>query len=103
MNGVMSATQETPPFPTLWDVKACAKFLGRSPRWVYRALSVPPSLPGSIPHFRLGASPRFIPDDISAWLAQGCPPAASFLAWKKAEGKKAECAEMPLPSPVSGA
>jgi hypothetical protein len=73
----------------LWTVKEVADYLRRSPRWVQKALTYRPENPGSIPHFRLGAvnskkrAPRFDPEDIRAWVKAGCPPAATFLSWKK--------------------
>ena len=71
----------------LWDVQACAQYLGRSPRWVWAALRRPPDSAGSIPHVRLGKSPRFFPDDIAAWVRAGCPPAAMLGQWQDAERK----------------
>ncbi len=35
-----------------------------------------------------GASPRFFPDDIVAWVRAGCPPAATFAQWNAAEEKR---------------
>ena len=73
---------------TLWSVKECAAYLRRSPRWVWSALVVPASNAGSIPHVRIGASPRFFPADVMAWVRQGCPPAATFAEWNVAEQKR---------------
>ena len=72
----------------LWTPRETAKFLRKSPRWVFYALRIPPSDPGSIPHVRLGRSPRFCPDTLREWVHQGCPPAAVFRAWQVAEEKK---------------
>jgi predicted DNA-binding transcriptional regulator AlpA len=69
----------------IWSVPECARFLGRSPRWVWSALRRRAEDPGSIPHVRIGRSPRFFPDDIAAWVRAGCPPAAAFAEWKAAE------------------
>jgi predicted DNA-binding transcriptional regulator AlpA len=81
-----SAPANDAPEP-LWDVNACAQYLGRSPRWVWAALRRRPDDAGSIPHVRIGRSPRFFPDDIAAWVRQGCPPAAMLAQWQEAEGK----------------
>ncbi len=75
--------------PTLWTVKDAATFLRKSPRWIFYALQVPEHEPGSIPHSKLGRNPRFIPDDLRVWAAQGFPPAATFKAWKEADAKRA--------------
>ena len=72
----------------LWNVESCAAYLGKSPRWLWSALRVSPEKPGSIPHVRLGRTPRFLPEHISAWVGQGCPPAAMFRAWLTAEEKR---------------
>lgn len=66
----------------LWNAKDCAAYLGKSPRWLWSALTRQPHEPGSIPHVRIGKSPRFIPADIQAWVRNGCPPAATFSAWQ---------------------
>jgi len=71
----------------LWDVKACARYLCRSERWVWSALRHRPEDAGSIPHVRIGRSPRFFRDDIAAWVRQGCPPAATLGQWQDAERK----------------
>jgi hypothetical protein len=71
----------------LWQVKQCADFLGRSPRWIWSALTRRADEAGSIPHFHIGRSPRFFPDDIVAWVRAGCPPAATFTEWKAAQEK----------------
>ena len=68
---------------TLWNVPRCAEFLGKSPRWLWSALKNRANEPGSVPHVRIGASPRFIPTDIEEWVRQGCPPAATFAAWRE--------------------
>jgi hypothetical protein len=73
---------------TLWTVRDCAAYLRRSPRWLWSTIAHRPEEPGSIPHFRIGSSPRFFPDDIAAWVRQGCPPAATFADWKNSEEKR---------------
>ena len=70
---------------SLWNMKECAQFLRRSPRWLWSIIARRPEEPGSIPHVRIGASPRFFPDDIAAWVRAGCPPAATFADWKAVE------------------
>lgn len=73
----------------LWTVRDVARFLRKSCRWIWYALQVPPSEPGSIPHVRLGRSPRFLPELIVRWVQDGCPPVATFEAWiirKKRKG-----------------
>lgn len=72
----------------LWTVEHAAKFLRKSMRWVFYALRVPPTEPGSIPHVRLGRSPRFDPATLREWVAQGCPPVAMFRAWQIKQQKK---------------
>jgi hypothetical protein len=78
--------------PALWDVAACAQFLGKSPRWLWSALRRSPEEPGSIPHVRIGRSPRFFPDDIAEWVRQGCPPPAMLAQWQDAKGKRRKSA-----------
>ena len=72
----------------LWTVADAAKFLRKSPRWLWSALTRRPEESGSVPHFRIGASPRFFPDDLAAWVRFGCPPAATFAEWQAAENKR---------------
>ncbi|HEY3325058.1 MAG TPA: helix-turn-helix domain-containing protein [Planctomycetota bacterium] len=72
----------------LWSVAEVATFLGKSPRWVWRALTITPDDAGSVPHVRIGASPRFVPDHIRRWILDGCPPAATFRAWQDADEKR---------------
>lgn len=74
---------------TLWTVKDAAQFLRKSARWIFYSLQIPDTAPGSIPHSKLGRNPRFIPDDLRAWAAQGFPPVATFRAWKEADAKRA--------------
>jgi len=71
-------------FDNLWTVKDAAAFLRKSSRWIFYALQTPENEPGSIPHSKLGRNPRFIPDDLRTWAAQGFPPAATFKQWKDA-------------------
>src|SRR5436189_3642501 len=66
---------------TLWDARACATYLGKSPRWTWTSICKRPDEQGSIPHVRVGASPRFIPADIEKWVRQGCPPVSTFNEW----------------------
>ncbi len=73
---------------TLWSVPDAAKYLQKSPRWIWSALTRRPDEPGSIPHVRVGSSPRFFPDDLAAWVRAGCPPAATFAKWNAAEQKR---------------
>lgn len=74
----------------LWDVRACATYLKKSPRWLYSALKNRPDEPGSIPHVRVGVSPRFIPADIEEWVQQGCPSVATFAEWRRAKEKRSK-------------
>ncbi len=70
--------------PVLWTVEECARYLQRSVRWMYIAVRRPPDTSGSIPHTRLpGGAVRFIPEHIRAWVADGCPPAATFKVWNQ--------------------
>ena len=69
--------------PTLWSVADAAKFLRKSPRWLFNQLNIDENQPGSIPHMRLGRTPRFIPEDMNAWVAAGFPPAATFKQWQQ--------------------
>lgn len=75
-------TSENSGTAALWDVRACATYLKKSPRWLWSALHCQPGEKGSIPHVRVGASPRFIPTDIEEWVRQGCPSAATFTEWR---------------------
>lgn len=74
-------------YTSLWTVEDCAGFLRKSKRWVWNALSIPPELPGSIPHYRIGRSPRFEPLQLQEWVRCGCPPSAEFGAWQKFDRK----------------
>src|SRR5438552_1120503 len=69
-------------------VTETAKFLCKSNRWIWSALTRGPEESGSIPHFRVGSAPRFFPADIATWVRQGCPPAATFAEWNAAEQKR---------------
>jgi len=73
---------------SLWTAKDAARFLRKSVRWLFYALRVPSTEPGSIPHVKLGRSPRFDPLTIAAWVSAGCPPAAVFASWQEAERRK---------------
>lgn len=52
---------EVPESTRLWNVIECATYLGKSPRWLWTALHFEPVHPSSIPHVRIGKTPRFIP------------------------------------------
>ena len=67
----------------LWTPNECAVHLGKSARWIWAALSRLPKEKGSIPHVRIGRSPRFFPEDIREWVRLGCPPAETLADWKK--------------------
>jgi len=67
----------------LWTITDCAAFLKKSKRWLWNQLARRPEDPGSIPHFRIGSTPRFMPEVIRQWLLDGCPPAADFKEWNK--------------------
>ena len=73
---------------TLWTVAQAAKFLRKSPRWLFNQLTHDESQVGSIPHVRLGRSPRFIPEDLRAWAAAGFPPAATFKEWQQMSSRR---------------
>mgnify|MGYP000735619577 CR=1 FL=1 len=73
---------------TLWTVADAATFLRKSQRWLFGQLKIDDTQPGSIPHVRLGRSPRFIPDDLKAWAAAGFPPAATFKEWKEMSARR---------------
>ena len=73
---------------TLWTVPEAAKFLRKSPRWLWSSLTRRPEEAGSVPHVRIGSSPRFFPEDLAAWVRAGCPPAATFGQWQAAENKR---------------
>lgn len=66
----------------LWTAKETALFLRKSLRWVFYALRLPDTAPGSIPHVRVGRAPRFDPAVLSEWVNAGCPPTAAFRAWQ---------------------
>jgi hypothetical protein len=72
----------------LWSVKDAAIFLQKSRRWLFLALRLPENAPGSVPHVRLGRSPRFIPDDLRSWASMNFPPAATFKTWRAEENRK---------------
>ena len=71
----------------LWAVKQAAAYLQKSERWLWSALRLSPSAPGSIPHARLGRAPRFDPASLRQWIEWNCPPAATFREWQS-KGKK---------------
>ncbi len=49
----------------LWKPKRTAEFLGMSVHWVYRSAER-----GELPYRKIGASLRFIPAEIRAWVDQ---------------------------------
>jgi predicted DNA-binding transcriptional regulator AlpA len=49
--------------PALWRVADVARFLTMSPQWVYKQAEL-----GALPCLRLGASLRFHPNEVRAWL-----------------------------------
>jgi hypothetical protein len=55
---------------------------------MYSAIRTRAEEPGSIPHSRVGDTPRFVPEDIREWVRVGCPPAATFAEWQRADKKK---------------
>ncbi len=58
---------QLPPDNALWDVRAAAKFLGRSVSWVYHKAE-----DGTLPVKRLGGwGLRFIPGELRAWVETG--------------------------------
>ena len=90
MNRTASAPPEAPisNADTLFTVAEAARFLKKSPRWLWSAIRRRPDEPGSVPFFRIGSSPRFFPADLAAWIRAGCPPAATFAEWQDAEKKR---------------
>jgi hypothetical protein len=79
--------QELKSIVPLWNVPQVAKYLGKSPRWVWAALARPDEAPGSIPHHRVGRSPRFDPADIAAWVKAGCPEVRVWRNWSGDHGR----------------
>lgn len=72
----------------LWSVKQAAAYLHKSERWVWSALRLPPTESGSVPHIRLGRTPRFDPAMLRQWIAWGTPPAETFRQWRERQTKK---------------
>ncbi len=72
----MSEAPVTP--ASLWTLQELATYLQRSPRWISYRLGRTPETEGSIPHVRLGRTPRFDPEEIRAWVQAGCPSTAVF-------------------------
>ncbi|MEI6236614.1 MAG: helix-turn-helix domain-containing protein [Planctomycetota bacterium] len=83
-----TTNNDTPLAENLWTVKDAAAFLRKSQRWIFYALQTPEHESGSIPHSKLGRNPRFIPDDLRLWAAQGFPPANAFKTWKEADERR---------------
>ena len=69
------ARNEPPTVSALWTVHECAAYLKKSTRWLWREIAR-----GSVPHVRVGKSPRFYPEEIDAWLRSGCRNAAALRA-----------------------
>jgi len=86
--GSTAKVADEPSETTLWTVAQAAKFLRKSERWMFGQLTLDESQTGSIPHVRLGRSPRFIPAELREWSAAGFPPAAAFKEMKDAEKRK---------------
>ena len=72
----------------LWTAKQAAAYLAKSERWLCYALRIPPGEPGSIPHARIGRNVRFDGDELREWVRDGCPPAATFKAWRGSGKRK---------------
>ena len=67
----------------LWTLKEAGEYLQKGKRWMQYACQTPANEKGSIPHVRLGRSPRFDPEIIRQWLLAGCPPAETFMSWQR--------------------
>ncbi|MCZ7646112.1 MAG: helix-turn-helix domain-containing protein [Planctomycetota bacterium] len=78
----------------LWSVDQVSEYLGKSPRWIYAALARPDDQPGSIPHFRVGRSPRFDAQEIAAWARASCPPLVDWRAWQARADKASPIVDM---------
>ncbi len=61
----------------LWDATDVSRFLKMSKSWVYHA-----SERGELPYVRLGASLRFDPSSIRAWLRRRSNSEAAVLPFK---------------------
>lgn len=101
-NEPVPALSAAPVLERLWTIKEAAAFLRKSERWLWYALKRPPDEPGSVPHVKLGKSPRFMQDDLKAWAAAGFPPAGTFKTWKESEERrrrpdKGRFCQSPLP------
>jgi hypothetical protein len=70
--------QQQPALPQLWTVSEAAAYLRKSESWVWQAVRTPQEQSGSIPHAKLGKSPRFIPEKLQKWAASGFPAVAEF-------------------------
>lgn len=84
----MSVETRTLTEEPLWDIQQCGQYLGKSTRWLYKAVRVRSHEPGSIPHVRVGHTTRYVPEDLREWVRCDCPPAATFAEWKQAEKKR---------------
>lgn len=79
-----SGNVATEPVAPLWTVSQVGAYLQRGQRTIWKMLRIPGAEPGSIPHIRLpGRAVRFIPDQIVAWVEDGCPPAVTFARWHR--------------------
>ncbi len=65
----------------LWDATDVARYLKMSKSWVYHA-----SERGELPHVRIGASLRFDPSAIRAWLRRRSNSEAAVLPLKTDSG-----------------
>ena len=85
---VASTVPDTSNDTVLWTVREAATFLRISERKLWYGLRTPENEAGSIPHVRFGKMPRFVPDDLKRWAAEGFPPAATFKEWKKSDDRR---------------
>ena len=71
----------------LLTVRQAARFLGRSPSWLFQALRRDPEEEGSIPHVRLPGrrgGVRFDRVELLEWLHAGAPPAGVWASMRTA-------------------
>lgn len=68
-------------FEDLWTVAQAMKFLGVGKSWLYEACSK-----GEVPHVRLGANIRFVPEVLRKWVltsasrGPGSPAPATLIS-----------------------